>query len=155
MVLQPHWGWGRACMTWVMGGMAAPAVQGAWRLKTRSQNCSASTCDLSVKQRSDVSRYGLPDADATTVPALTSSELFSTGAALGSDTAILLQAKVARTARKGVSYARACRAGQAPVQELMDTGWPPPFQHRLSPPIRQPASSKMKGKIICRAQLTA
>ena len=69
-------------MTWVMGGAAASAVQGAWRLKTRSQNCSASTCDLSVKQRSDVSRYGLPDADATTVPALTSDELLNTTAAL-------------------------------------------------------------------------
>ena len=82
MVLQPRWGWGRACMTWVMGGAAALAVQGAWRLKTRSQNCSASTCDLSVKQRSDVSRYGLPDADATTVPALTSSDVLNTSAAL-------------------------------------------------------------------------
>ena len=56
-------------MTCVMGGTAALAPQGAWRLKTSSQNCSASTWLLSVKQRSEVSRYGLPDSDATNVPA--------------------------------------------------------------------------------------
>ena len=44
------------CMTCRMGGVAALAAQAAWRLNTSSQNCSASTCVLSVKQRSDVNR---------------------------------------------------------------------------------------------------
>ena len=43
-------------MTCRMGGVAALAAQAAWRLNTSSQNCSACTCVLSVKQRSDVSR---------------------------------------------------------------------------------------------------
>lgn len=60
---------GSTCMTWRMGGVAALAAQAAWRLNTSSQNCSASTCVLSVKQRSDVNRYGVPEAADTTVPA--------------------------------------------------------------------------------------
>ena len=47
---------GCTCMTCRMGGAAALAAQAAWRLNTSSQNCSASTCVLSVKQRSEVSR---------------------------------------------------------------------------------------------------
>ncbi len=59
----------RACITRAMGGTGASAPQGAWRPNTSSQNCSASTWLLSVKQRSEVNRYGAPDADATKVPA--------------------------------------------------------------------------------------